>query len=227
VGANRVEKRVSIDGGHSVGASALLGCRDLSDGFTSHGCTIITDGTVSSSVFHMIFILLFYPPSVKRRYQRGAARGYRRYHHKYPITGAATRPLAYGFVKPFQRSKRAVFVFILFADTPTHTVLGFIDPTSLSRNNKDFEYIPFIFLLSVQVKSCRKFGYLARLDVRWGHLFMNSGGILVKSPCFTCCTFEPQYSYAALAPLENHKCDDDSQPIEYVRQHCANCVDFT
>jgi hypothetical protein len=47
---------------------------------------------------------------------------------------------------------------------------------------------------------------------------MNStgGGLPVESSCFTSCTLEPEYTHAALAPLEDHQRNDDSQPVEYV-----------
>lgn len=68
------------------------------------------------------------------------------------------------------------------------------------------------------MKSLRKLRYLAYIGVRRRHLFMNSAPIdlLAETPRLTGFTLEPKHSHAALAPLEEHQGDDDSQPVEYI-----------
>lgn len=49
-------------------------------------------------------------------------------------------------------------------------------------------------------------------------------GRLAETPCLTGCALKPEYSQAALAPLEGYQRDNGGQPVEYIGQHGANCM---
>ena len=58
---------------------------------------------------------------------------------------------------------------------------------------------------------------------------MNSApvGLLAETSRLTGCTLEPENARAALAPFEEHQGEDDSQPVEHIGQHRANCMRIT
>ena len=68
------------------------------------------------------------------------------------------------------------------------------------------------------MKSLRKLRYLAYIDARWRHLFVNSAPVSLPAETsrLTGCTLQSEYAHAALAPLKEHQGDDDSQPVEYI-----------